>query len=193
MHDRGVEPGAYPEHSLRLRRLGVDTYHEFVIYMNVRCHVCRAEGFQAQARVEVWLDDRHIIATLNVVSTALLRDGEASLSESAWRALAACEGDRIVVTHPPPLESLRWLVGRGTSTPAPQADWREWLLDVDADVLTEFRRWPAGSCLAAANGISPSSAPAWATIRPMPRENQRVKRSRPPRMRRSAGTGTVGV
>ena len=38
-----------------------------------------------------------------------------------------------------------------------------------------------------------SSAPAWATIRPMPRENQRVKRSRPPRMRRSAGTGTVGV
>lgn len=52
---------------LRLRPLGIDTHQEFVIYMRRDCHVCRAEGFEAQTRVEVDLHDRRIIATINVV------------------------------------------------------------------------------------------------------------------------------
>lgn len=96
-----------PAHSmLKLRRLGIDTYQEAVIYMNRDCHVCRSEGFAAQSRVEVKLGARHIIATLNIVSSTLLRDDEASLSESAWRALSAQDGAEIEVSHPEPLESL---------------------------------------------------------------------------------------
>lgn len=91
---------------LYLRALGIDTHQEFVIYMHRDCHVCRAEGFEAQTRVEVSLLDRHIIATLNLVNSDLLQVGEASLSLSAWRALAAKPNDPVVVNHAPTLDSL---------------------------------------------------------------------------------------
>ena len=68
---------------LRLRPLGIGTHQEYVIYMRRDCHVCRAEGFEAQTRVAVALRDRRIIATLNVVHSDLLAAGEASLSTSA--------------------------------------------------------------------------------------------------------------
>jgi thymidine phosphorylase len=48
-------------HPLRLRRLGIETYQEPVIYMRSDCEVCRSEGFEAQSRVEVRLDGRSII------------------------------------------------------------------------------------------------------------------------------------
>jgi len=95
-----------PRGTLTLRRLGIDTYQEAVIYMNRNCHVCRAEGFAAQSRVQVSLGERHLIATLNVVSDSLLNGGEASLSERAWRTLGALEGAQVRVSHPEPLDSL---------------------------------------------------------------------------------------
>ena len=91
---------------LRLRPLGINTHHEFVLYMRWDCHICRAEGFQAQTRVEVLLRQRRIIATINVVDCKLLAPGEASLSVSAWQALGAALGDTVTVTHAPPLDSL---------------------------------------------------------------------------------------
>ncbi len=93
-------------HSLRLRRIGIDTYQEAVIYMRSDCHVCRSEGFEAQARIQVQSGERIIIATLNVITIDLLAPGEAGLSEVAWRFLEAKEGDRITLSHPAPLESL---------------------------------------------------------------------------------------
>lgn len=91
---------------LRMRRLGIDTYQEPVIYMHSDCHVCKSEGFEAQARVEVWHGDRHIIATLNVVTSALLEVEEAGLSEAAWHALDGQEGGDIHVAHPAPVQSF---------------------------------------------------------------------------------------
>lgn len=93
-------------HGLRLRPLGIDTQQEHVIYMRRDCHVCRAEGFEAQTRVEVGLRKQRIIATLNVVHSELLASGEASLSTSAWRALGAAPDDTISVAHAPTLDSL---------------------------------------------------------------------------------------
>ncbi len=93
-------------HRLRLRQLGIDTHHEHVIYMHRDCHVCRAEGFEAQTRVEVSLGERRIIATLNVVHSELLAIGEASLSTSAWCALNPAPDDRVGVAHAPTLDSL---------------------------------------------------------------------------------------
>jgi thymidine phosphorylase len=94
------------ESSLRLRLLGIDTQQEHVIYMHRDCHVCRAEGFEAQTRLTVGLAARNIIATLNVVDTDLLAPDEASLSTRAWQALGATAGDSIAVTHAPTLDSL---------------------------------------------------------------------------------------
>src|SRR5512143_1974589 len=121
-------PGAH--RALKLRRLGIDTYQESVVYMTRDCHVCRAEGFAAQSRVQVTLGAHHLIATVNVVSNALLGDGEASLADSAWRALDAKEGALIQVSHPEPLESLSVLRAKVYGRRVPLSGWREVLADV---------------------------------------------------------------
>lgn len=92
--------------TLRLKRIGIDTYQEPVLYMRRDCHVCAAEGFEAQSRVEVEAGGRHIVATLNVVDGDFLADSEMGLSEAAWRLLGAQPGDLARVRHPAPLESL---------------------------------------------------------------------------------------
>ncbi len=93
-------------HGLRLRLLGIDTMQEHVVYMRRDCHVCHAEGFEAKARVQVRVRERHIIATLNVIDSELLAHDEASLSTGAWRALHAAAGDPVTVEHAPTLDSL---------------------------------------------------------------------------------------
>jgi thymidine phosphorylase len=93
------------DNTLPLRRLGIDTYQEPVVYMHRECYVCRSEGFQAQSRVRLQLCDRSLIATLNVIQSGLLTPHEAGLSETAWLALEAKEGDRATFSHPPPLAS----------------------------------------------------------------------------------------
>lgn len=91
---------------LRLRPLGIDTLQEHVIYMRRDCHVCRAEGFGAQRRVEVRLRERSLIASINVVDGELLSSGQAGLSMGAWQALDAQAGELVTVSHAPTLESL---------------------------------------------------------------------------------------
>ena len=95
-----------PKPELKLRRLGINTYKEAVIYMREDCHVCRAEGFEVQARVKVALNGKDLIATLNMVTSDILKQGEASLSEYAMQKLGAQDGDKIQVSHPSPVHSL---------------------------------------------------------------------------------------
>ncbi|RZI40080.1 thymidine phosphorylase family protein [Herbaspirillum sp. HC18] len=92
--------------ALRIRRLGIDTYQEPVIYMRRDCHICQSEGFEARSRVEVRLGDRRVIATLNVVSSSIVAPDEAALSEAAWRALDGSDGAVVYVQHPSPLLSF---------------------------------------------------------------------------------------
>jgi thymidine phosphorylase len=94
--------------TLRLRRLGIDIGDEFAIFMHRDCHICRAEGFSARTRVEVHaqVGGRSVLATVIRVTSGLLRDEEASLSEAAWARLGAQEGDEIIVTHADPVDSL---------------------------------------------------------------------------------------
>ncbi|MES2296144.1 MAG: thymidine phosphorylase family protein [Pseudomonadota bacterium] len=95
-----------PINGLRLRRMGIDTYQEPVVYMRSDCHVCKSEGFEAQSRVEVWRGQRHIIATLNVVHTTILSLHDVGLSEAAWRALGGVDGDPVGIAHPVPVQSF---------------------------------------------------------------------------------------
>ena len=96
-------------HSLRLKKLGIDTYKEMVVYVRKDAHVCRSEGFESQARVQVKLGEHCIIATLNTIDSALLLEDEASLSNYAWDLLGAKEGDEIFFSHPKPLRSLSFI------------------------------------------------------------------------------------
>ncbi len=92
---------------LRLRRIGIDTYQEPVIYMSRDCPICRSEGWEAQTRMQVSHSGQSIIATLNVTTGEFLRPDEASLSDVAWRMLGVQEGDEVVLSPLAPLDSLR--------------------------------------------------------------------------------------
>ncbi|CAJ0779701.1 Putative thymidine phosphorylase [Ralstonia condita] len=92
---------------LTFKPLGIDTWQEHVIYMHPDCAICRAEGFAAQARVEVRIGQLAVIATLNLVGSGLLETHEVSLSVSAAEHLLARPGDIVSVSHAPALESLR--------------------------------------------------------------------------------------
>lgn len=97
---------------LYLTRPGIDTHQEPVLYMREDCHVCRAEGFNAQGRVQVICGEKSIIATLNIVKGDLLSHQKAGLSESAWRLLGASEGDKARFRHAPPVESMSVVRGK---------------------------------------------------------------------------------
>lgn len=104
-------PGANPPNGLagaplRLRRLGIDTYQELVVYMRSESHVCKAEGFEAQSRLELRCAQRQIVATLNVVHFDMLALHEVGLSEAAWRALGGADGDLVEVRHAAPVLSF---------------------------------------------------------------------------------------
>jgi len=97
------------KYNLKLKRLGIDTYKEAILYLKENCPVCRSEGFVAQARISVNFGDQFIVATLNIIQSDLLMDDEASLSEYAWELLGVKEGDTIGLSHPKPLVSLSYI------------------------------------------------------------------------------------
>jgi thymidine phosphorylase len=118
--------------SLRLRRLGIDTYQHHVVFMRSDCHICRSEGFGVQSRVQVRLGAKTIIATVNVVHSELFAKGEGGLSESAWRALGAHEGDEMLLSHAAPVESLSHLRGKVYGKPLDDASMLEIVRDITA-------------------------------------------------------------
>jgi thymidine phosphorylase len=101
----GPDAGPTSASRLRLRRLGIDTYQEHIVYMHADCHVCQSEGFAARSRVRVSANGKSLLATLNVIRSDLLGFDDASLSEAAWALLGASEGDVVEVTHPEPVAS----------------------------------------------------------------------------------------
>lgn len=99
-------------YALRARRLGIDTYQQPVAYMRRDCKVCRAEGFEAQSRIELQCGTQTVAATLNVVDGDLLDEQDIGLSEAAWEALGAAPGAAISVRHPAPLASFAAVRGK---------------------------------------------------------------------------------
>ncbi len=98
--------------ALQVRRIGIDTYRENVVYLRRDCPVVRAEGFQALAKVEVDVDGRSILAVLNVVDDArLLGDCELGLSEESFVQLGAADGAPVTVRHAEPPPSM-WALKR---------------------------------------------------------------------------------
>lgn len=94
---------------LHLKKLGIDTYKEAVIYMREDCHVCLAEGFEIYARLKVTVGEKSIIATLNIITSNILEPGEAGLSNYAWNMLNAHDGDEVCVKHSNPVKSLSYV------------------------------------------------------------------------------------
>lgn len=123
---------------LVLKRLGIDTQHEAVIYMPRDCHVCRAEGFQAHSRVHVQVNGRMVLATVNHTTNRLLAPGEAGLSESAWKRLGAEEGMSVSLGHAPTPASHGHLRGKIHGRRLGRQEMREVIEDVVAGRLSDI-------------------------------------------------------
>lgn len=135
--EKQSRPGEYSG-KLHLRRLGIDTYREAVVYMREDCPVCRSEGFEARSRVLVRHGSNSIIATLNVVKNGLLKPSEAGLSEAAWQLLSANEGDYIELSHPPALESLGKVRSKIYGKHLNAADYREIVSDISKNLYSDI-------------------------------------------------------
>lgn len=91
--------------TFRVRRMGVDTYQESVIYLHRDCIACRSIGVGPQSRVVVSHAGRCIVATLNVVTGNCLDAAVVGFSEAAWRRLGLDSGEWVTLHHPAQAES----------------------------------------------------------------------------------------
>ena len=133
IHDT-VEPGI----RLPVRRAGIDTYRQPVLYLHQGCLVCRAEGFAALTRIRVKCGDREIIAILNVVIGDWLSEDEAALSEAAWQALSPAPGALAEFAHAEPPESSGVVRAKVFGTRLDEADFSAVLRDALAARLSDI-------------------------------------------------------
>ncbi len=90
--------------TLPIRRVGIDTWRENVVFLHRECPVVRAAGFQALAKVTVQANGQSMMAVLNVVDDAdIVAPRELGLGEEAFRRLNVAAGHpaRIEQAEPP--------------------------------------------------------------------------------------------
>jgi len=97
---------------LKARRLGIESGQEAQVFLHKNCQVCKSEGFESHARVLVGHNGRTILAELYQVTSEMVIDGEAGLSDLAWQRLSLRDGDEITITHPPAVDSLSSVRGK---------------------------------------------------------------------------------
>ena len=93
--------------TLAIRRIGIDTWRENVVFLHRDCPVVRAAGFQALSKVTVQANGRSIAAVLNVVDDArIVEPCEFGLSEDAFARLGVAAGHAARIEHAEPPASI---------------------------------------------------------------------------------------
>jgi len=117
--------------TLKLRRLGIDTYRENVAYLHRECEIYRAEGFQALSKVEICADGRRILAVLNVVDDdKIVTPVDLGLSEEAFAKLGVSEGQMVSIEHSEPAESMNAVRRKIAGERLDQEDYRRIISDI---------------------------------------------------------------
>jgi len=94
---------------LKYKPLGIYTQNENVVYMRQDCHVCISEGFEALTRIRVSNMSTSVIASLHIITSDVLRQGEIGLSQIAAKKLKVSDGETLYVSHLEPIESLSYV------------------------------------------------------------------------------------
>ena len=120
--------------NLKLRRIGIDTYRENVVYLHRDCELYRTEGFQALSKIEVAAScggEKHIVAVLNVVDDdKIVRPDELGLSEQGFTQLGREEGSLVCVSHAEQPASMDAVRGKINGQRLSQEDFREIINDI---------------------------------------------------------------
>lgn len=96
-------------HVLYAHRIGIDTYKQPIIFIRSDCGICGSEGFELPTRIHVSVENKYVVATLNIVEANLLPENTIGLSEYAWKLLNIKEGDVVKLSHPALLDSLSYV------------------------------------------------------------------------------------
>jgi len=123
---------SHPEHQLKVKNIGIDTYRENIVYCRADCHICLCEGFKALTRIVVHYNGRNIVATLNVVHSELLSQGEAGLSMEAMKRLEVKDGDWVRLSHLKQIDSLSHVRAKMYHKELEERDFNEIITDVVA-------------------------------------------------------------
>lgn len=126
------------EARLPVRRAGIDTYGQAVLYLHASCPVCRAEGFVALTRVKVQCESREVIALLNVVTGDWLSPEEAALSDAAWNALAPAPNALAKFAHAEVPESSHALHAKVMGSTLNEDQFRSLMLDTLSGRLSDI-------------------------------------------------------
>lgn len=99
---------------LPVRRVGIDTYRENVVFLHRDCTIVSAEGFQALSKVDVSVNGgtEHgaISGVVNVVDDdCIVGPRELGLSVQAFEQLGAAAGTMVSVAHAEPPVSMQAL------------------------------------------------------------------------------------
>ena len=94
---------------LKYKPLGIYTQNENVVYMRQDCHVCISEGFEALTRLRVSNMGASLVASLHIITSDVLGQGEIGLSQIAAKKLKVSGGETLYVSHLEPIESLSFV------------------------------------------------------------------------------------
>ncbi len=94
---------------LKIRKVGIDTYHENIAYMPIGCEICKSQGFGALSKIEIHSAKKSILATLNMTENGLVQMGEIGLSNIAFERLGLADGNEVTLSHPDPLLSTLFI------------------------------------------------------------------------------------
>ncbi len=125
---------------LHLVRMGIDTHQQPVVFIRSDCHVAIAEGFNANARVEIHTTDQRLVAQLVLVTNDRLPCEQAALSEAAWRRLGCPpEGEKAWLHHAHPVESMSYVRGKLYGERFDQKRARAIINDISAGLYSDIQ------------------------------------------------------
>ena len=128
--------------NLKLRRIGIDTYHENVAYMHRDCEVYRTAGFKALSKIQISVSDKpekRILAVLNVVDDdVVLHPDELGLSNEAFEQLRISEGSHMCVSHAERPASMDIIRRKIRGERLAQQDFKKIIHDITASHYTKM-------------------------------------------------------
>ncbi len=98
--------------ALTARRLGINSQHEAIAFVQQDCAACKSEGFSTHSRVLLRNGAAEIFATLHYVNSDLVGPEEIGLSEIAWKRLHLEGAETLTISHPAPLTSFADVRGK---------------------------------------------------------------------------------
>ncbi|MFO8155645.1 MAG: thymidine phosphorylase family protein [Pseudomonadota bacterium] len=124
---------------LKVCRVAIDTYLENVAYLNRRCDVYSAEGFQALNKVVLSNNGTSVFAVLNVVDDdTIVAVDEVGLSEQAFAQLGLEPGEPVTIAQAEPPRAMDAIRRKIAGDRLDEDDYRQIISDITGSRLSKM-------------------------------------------------------